>query len=102
MLLVTCDMCGKELGSSAGELHHTVKIHICTRPTGQLTVDDLDDDNMTAVSELLQLKDSEDLLHEGMGDKENYCYDLCTTCRIKFAKDPLNKENTIHMNFSEN
>jgi hypothetical protein len=103
MVHVTCDLCGRELRAGEDQ-RYKVKIEItAVQDPDRLTEDDLDEDDMEAVSELLMAEECG--LSEGdLGEpaRQTLRYDLCPTCRKKFAKDPLNRQADIHFDFSEN
>jgi hypothetical protein len=102
MVHYTCDLCGKELTSSA-ENRYVVKIEAFPGfdPT-EIKEDDLDDDPMEAVAQILQRDealvtgDVATSLHKG------FRFDLCPGCHHKFVSDPLGKEATRSFDFSKN
>jgi hypothetical protein len=100
MLHVTCDLCGKELGS--GLDHYVVKIEVfAAHDPGEITEADLEQDHMEAVSEMLQ--DIEDLGADRIEPASNeFRYDMCPECRKRFVRDPLNKDTSPKFDFSEN
>jgi len=56
---------------------------------------------MEAVSQLLR-----EMEENGIEDidesQQNFRYDLCASCRAKFARDPLGREVAQKFDFSEN
>ncbi len=103
MIQVSCDLCGKDL-EPGDKQHYVVKIDVYpARDPSQLMEADLDDDHLQAVSEILNDEeyaltelDLEEPLHA------RHRFDLCSECRKKFMKDPLNREANLHFDFSEN
>jgi hypothetical protein len=101
MLHITCDLCGKELGTGAD--HYVVKIEVfAAHDPAEITEADLEEDHMEAVSQMLQ--DAED--HGGAERIEpasqQFRYDMCPECRKRFVRDPLSKEAAQKFHFSEN
>ena len=102
MVHVTCDLCGKELRVQEDQ-RYVVKIEVYAAhdPHG-ISEDDLDEDHMEAVSQLLQ-DDEEGVLDEPEEPaRQTRRYDLCPLCRKRYLKDPLNREASLHFDFSEN
>ena len=101
MLHVTCDLCGKELRQ--GEDHHfVVKVEVfATHDPAGLTEEDLDEDHMEAFSEMLREMEETQADHVPPASQE-LRYDLCSTCRQRFLRDPLGKEAAQKFDFSEN
>jgi hypothetical protein len=103
MLHVTCDLCGKELRPGEDQ-RYVVKIEVFAAhdPT-EITEADLDDDHMEAVSELLRAMEENEAAPELCEPThQKFRYDLCPSCRQKFARDPLGKEAAQKFDFSEN
>jgi len=103
MLHVTCDLCGKELRPDD---HHryVVKIEVfAAHDPAEITEADLDEDHMEAVSQLLRDID-EEIIDPGLTDPatQNFRYDLCHECRKRFLRDPLGKDGSQKLHFSEN
>ena len=104
MVHVTCDLCGKELRQSE-DLHYVVKmeVYVAGDPNG-LTDDDLDDDNLEAVSDILNDKEIDELIDSELDAAayKSLRYDLCSDCRGRFVKDPLNRDKEMSYEFSAN
>ena len=105
MVHVTCDLCGKEMHPAHGP-QYVVKIEIYAAHDPEQLVDaDLDEDNLEAVSELLCSADEEPVLTPA---RQTLRYDLCSECRGKFVKNPLQADGPsgvlpqLHCNFSQN
>jgi hypothetical protein len=103
MLHVTCDLCGKVL-RPGGDQHYVVKVEVfAAQDPAVITEEDLDDDHMEAVSELLrEMEENLEVADELERPSQHFRYDLCPSCRKKFASDPLGKEPAQKFDFSEN
>jgi len=82
---------------------YVVKIEVfAAHDPGKITEADLDEDHMEAVSELLREME-DNLVDDGVEPaRHHFRYDLCPTCRTKFARDPLGKDAAQKFDFSEN
>jgi len=103
MLHVSCDLCGKVLGPE-DDRRFVVKIEVFpAQDPSQITEDDLDLDHMEAVGKMLRaLEDNLDEAAEIAPATQHFRFDLCPSCRKKFAADPLGKEADHSLDFSEN
>ena len=102
MLHVTCDGCGKQLRPD--DEHHVVKIEVfASRETPALTDDDLDQDHLEAVAELLREAEEAEVEIRPEPRSAHLRYDLCCSCRTRYLRDPLGRENgTNKLHFSQN
>lgn len=101
MLHVTCDLCGKEL-RPGDDQRYVVKVELfAAHDPAEITEEDLDEDHMEAVSQLLREME-ENGLEDIDESQQNFRYDLCASCRTKFARDPLGREVAQKFDFSEN
>jgi hypothetical protein len=103
MLHVTCDLCGKEL-QMGDDPCYVVKIEVfAAHDPSEITEADLDEDHMEAVSQMLRDMDDgvedPDLIE---ANPKSFRYDLCPCCRNRFVRDPLSKEGSQKLHFSEN
>jgi hypothetical protein len=98
---VTCDLCGKDLRSGE-DLHFVVKLEVyASHDPSELTEADLDQDHIEAISELLQ--EIDELPHDPFPPAtQQLRYDLCSCCRQRFLRDPLGKDASTKLYFSEN
>jgi hypothetical protein len=82
---------------------YVVRIEVfAAQDENALVEDDLDTDHMEALSEMLCDEEcSGDVLADEAATKR-FRYDLCPKCRLRFTKDPLNREAALHFNFSAN
>jgi len=100
MIHFSCDLCGQILKDE----RFVVKIEVfAAHEPHELTEEDLDVDQLTAISELLEG------LEEGAEPPENllaapryFHYDLCSNCHRRFQLDPLGREVISRLNFSQN
>lgn len=99
MVLIACDLCGKEIQPETGRFY-VVRMEVLTRGKTDLTDEDLSEDNLEAVSQVLQDADGE-LGYEEVPVRQTLRFDLCPNCRNKFVKDPLNRES-LSLDFSSN
>ncbi|MFO1022407.1 MAG: hypothetical protein U0903_17180 [Planctomycetales bacterium] len=101
MLHFSCDLCGTPLHDE----RHVVKMEIypATEPR-ELTEEDLDVDQLEAVSQLLSdLEEGEAQGEPCEHSGARYLrFDLCAACREKFLRDPLGREGMRRMKFSKN
>jgi hypothetical protein len=100
MVLISCDLCGKEIQPELGK-YFVVRMEVLQRGQTELIEDDLTDDNLEAVSQLLQASEDEELGFEEVPPRQTLKFDLCPACRAKFVKDPLNRE-AYSLDFSSN
>jgi hypothetical protein len=100
MVLISCDLCGKEIQPELGK-YYVVRLEVLERGQTDLTQDDLAEDNLEAVSQLLQAADDDELTFKEVPPRQTMKFDLCTACRAKFVKDPLSRE-AYSLDFSSN
>src|SRR4051812_7256635 len=101
MLRVSCDGCGKEL--RPGHDHFVVKIEVyAAQDPAQLTEEDLDDDHLEAVADLIRQVEESDDPESVEPATRHLRYDLCPACRTRYLRDPLSKEASQKLHFSEN
>jgi hypothetical protein len=102
MVHFTCDLCGRDLPSKGGP-RYVIKIEIApARDNDLICEDDLADDNMEAISQILQE------IEQNGGDgghvlqPKNLRYDLCPDCLRRYEKAPLNCGMSLAPIFSKN
>jgi hypothetical protein len=100
MVLISCDLCGKEIQPDLHK-YYVVRVEVLERGQTDLTDDDLTDDNLEAVSQLLQSAEDDDGSYMEIPARQKMKFDLCPACRAKFVKDPLSREMAA-MDFSAN
>jgi hypothetical protein len=103
MLHFSCDICGKDL-SPEGAARYVVKMEaFAATDPAQLTDDDLDTDHVEEMAQLLnEIEDGEADEPEVLPACKKMRFDLCPMCYRKFVKDPLAREASARLNFSEN
>src|SRR5436305_13063973 len=102
MLHFTCDLCQKEL-HTGDDRRYVVKIEVfAAHDPAELTEADLDADHMEEVSQLLEEMGDADESEEIEPVAQHFRYDLCPDCRKRFLRDPLSKEASQKLHFSEN
>lgn len=103
MIHYSCDRCGRPIASQL-ETRYVVRIEVeaAWDPTemGSLTADDRD--HLLELQEMLEggheLADA--MLGESICQRQRF--DLCGECHRKFLKNPLAKESTKQLDFSQN
>lgn len=100
MLHFSCDLCGTPLN----EERHVVKMEVFSAgEPRELTEEDLDIDQLEAVSQLLESLESDPVEPPCSDAGTRYLrFDLCACCREKFLRDPLGREGMRRMKFSKN
>lgn len=98
MIHFTCDVCGKELRPGQQQ-RFVIKIEAApAQAPGELTEEDLDEDNLEAVSQILQESESLEL----PAARQHFRFDLCCECHRRFLVDPLGKKQNLSLFASEN
>lgn len=100
MVLISCDLCGKEIVPELSQ-YYVVRMEVLAKGQTELTEDDLTSDNLEAVSQLLQSLEEDGLSYHEAPPRQVLKFDLCAGCRGKFVKDPLNRES-MSLDFSTN
>jgi len=102
MMHITCDCCGKEL-RPGGDHHFVVKVEVfAAHEPAELTEADLDEDHMEAFGEMLREMEESPTTDPVPPACQQLRYDLCSTCRQRYLRDPLGKESAQKFDFSEN
>lgn len=102
MVHFTCDLCGKDLPSKGGP-RYVIKIDISPARDNDLICDeDLADDNMEAISQLLQQIEETGGDECHVAQRKSLRYDLCPECLRRYEKDPLNCGVVLSLAFSKN
>src|ERR1700682_6570911 len=102
MLLITCDLCGKQVSTEENP-RYVVKIEAsAAHDPAEITEADLDEDHMEAVSELLRDLEENSGAVEVAPSSKSFRYDLCSECHTRFVRDPLGKEAAQKFHFSKN
>jgi hypothetical protein len=96
----TCDLCAKELVATDRRFVVRIESHAAAEPVA-LTENDLDQDRLDELGEMLC-----DM--ETVGEEKSapgpirFRFDLCPECHGRLVRDPLGKEVTFKLHFSEN
>lgn len=102
MIHHSCDRC-KRMIDPEDELRYVVKLEVCASME-PIAADELEDDrdHLLEVQEILErLEASED---DNIGDDvyQKKSFDLCSSCYREFIKNPLGREQPVHLGFSQN
>jgi len=100
MVLISCDLCGKEILPELSQ-YYVVRMEVIAKGQMELNEDDLSSDNLEAVSQLLQSLEDDGITSHEAPPRQVMKFDLCSGCRTKFVKDPLNRES-LTLDFSAN
>lgn len=100
MVLISCDLCGKEIIPEISQ-YFIVRMEVLAKGQTELTEQDMSNDNLEAVSMLLQALEEDGLAYHEAPARQVMKFDLCANCRSKFVKDPLNRE-AMSLDFSAN
>ena len=102
MIHYSCDRC-KRLIDTEEELRYSVKLEV-SAAMEPIAADDFEDDrdHLLEVHEILERLD--DLEDDNIGDDiyQKKHYDLCSSCYREFIKNPLGREQPVHLGFSQN
>jgi hypothetical protein len=98
MLHFSCDLCGCPLD----EQRYVVRLECFPAfDPDQLGPMDLDQDHLQEIADILNQGDAVEESDPAGGAKQ-YRFDLCPQCYRKFQKDPLGREATRRLKFSQN
>jgi len=99
MMHFSCDLCGQPLKDE----RFVVKIELYpVHNPHQLTEEDFDVDQLESISELLEGLDPEEEAVDPVTMPEYRRYDLCKSCCARYQADPLGRDVTSRLNFSQN
>lgn len=100
MIRFICDLCKRDIDPEE-DLRYVVKMEIYAA-FDPMQLDEDDRDHLQEIQDVLER--SEDLQSDQIGDDvyQQLRFDLCPDCRKKFLQNPLGRENTTVLNFSEN
>lgn len=102
MMHFTCDQCGKGM-RAAGDARYEIKIQIqSAHDPSALTEGDLDEDHMETLSELLSEMEAGLESHDLPPARQELRFDLCPECHDKYVRDPLGREQSQNLRFSQN
>ncbi len=99
MLHFSCDLCGRQLGDQ----RYVVRLEVFPSfDPEEIDEDDLDADHLQEISEELHEMEVTGTNSIEDCDPREFRFDLCPNCRRRFVKDPLGRDATRRLNFSEN
>lgn len=90
MIQFICDLCGKEMAAHDRERYVARLVIRPAHPLGELTEDDLDDDNLERVSEILRNAEDSGAEIDLEPTRVTSRHDLCSACRDKVIRNPFN------------
>lgn len=96
----TCDFCSRPVGNRDRFI-----VSIEVRPDfdpDELTEADLDSDNLEQVAKLIREMDETGVEPEDESKPKQFSFDLCQTCRTRFVRDPLGRDQPRPVRFSNN
>lgn len=100
-----CDLCLQPIGDARFTVQIDVVEETDHAPVA-LTANDLAEDNLAALSQMLQAESASDHDREPSPPREpvrsTHRYDLCEECHTQFARDPLGIRRRQRFEFSEN
>ena len=97
-----CDRCKRQI-NTVDQTRYVVQIEI--QSAAETPQGALDDDDIDQLAELHQVLEgmAEDDLHGGLQDTSHRGrYDLCPECHRQFLKNPLGRDATLALGFSNN
>lgn len=101
MIHYSCDLCKRELNPS-DDVRYVVRMQVTqeVEPQGADETDD-DRDYLEEIQDMLaRMGDTLDDISSLTGSEMRF--DLCPECARKFAKNPLGRDLTTHLSFSQN
>lgn len=99
MLHYTCDLCGQKVE----ERRFVARLEVYPSfDPDEITEEDLDNDNLSEISELLADMELTGELNLDSVEPKSFRFDLCRECCRSYVKDPLARHRHGRMRFSEN
>lgn len=102
MVHFTCDLCGTDLSTTGAPRYEVRIVAYPVHSSDRIRDEDLAEDNLEAVSQLLQRIEEQGGDHEDLAAAKGFRYDLCPECFKRYRKNPLNREKKLVLEFSEN
>lgn len=99
MLHFTCDSCGRSIDHE----RYVARVEVAPAfDPEDLTEEDLDDDHLEQVAESLsELESTGDFVLDEC-EPRKFRFDLCPHCWKKYLADPLGRDASRRLNFSQN
>jgi len=103
MIRYSCDLCGRDL-DPRDDLRYVVKMEVYAAfdPQSCDDEDEHDRDHLEEIQDILERLDDTDDPHVGEDVYQQLRFDLCPSCRRRFASNPLGREAAKLIGFSEN
>ena len=99
MLHFSCDLCGRQLG----DRRFVVKLEVfASFDPEDIDESDLELDHLQSVSDELEQSELSGEVHLADVSTQHRRFDLCPRCREKFLCDPLGRDTSRRLNYSEN
>ncbi len=99
MLHFSCDLCGQSLG----DRRYVVKVEVFAAfDPEEFDEEDLDADHLQEISDIIQEMEAKGAAPLDDCSAKHFRFDLCQNCRQKFLKDPLGRDASRRLNFSQN
>ncbi|GAB4135442.1 MAG: hypothetical protein Tsb009_01710 [Planctomycetaceae bacterium] len=99
MLHFSCDLCGRHLDDH----RFVVKLEVFPSfDPDEIEESDLEADHLQEVAEELDKMEMTGQTEIEDCEARDFRFDLCPACRRKFLEDPLGRDATRRLNFSEN
>ena len=100
MIRYSCDMCKRDI-DPGDDLRYAVKIEIYAA-FDPLTIEEDDRDHLEEIQDILERLEDAESDEIGEDVYQQLRFDLCPECRRKFLQNPLGRESTTILDFSEN
>ncbi len=103
MIHYSCDRCGRPIDPQ-DELRYVVRIEVeaVMEPLDGQVVDDNDRDHLMELEEILERADAmaDPLVGDGVYQRQRF--DLCPGCHRKFIGNPVGRDVSKQLDFSQN
>jgi hypothetical protein len=102
MIHYSCDRCKRVLDPEE-DLRYVVKLEVYAE-IDPVDADDVEDDrdHLLEISEILERMEDSDSDYIGDDVYQKKRFDLCADCYKKFIRNPLGREVTVPLGFSQN
>jgi hypothetical protein len=103
MIHYSCDRCGRPIDPQE-ELRYVVRIEVeaVMEPLDGDVIDDDDRDHLMELHEILERADDAQNPLIGDGVYQRSRFDLCPACHRKFMQNPVGREASKQLDFSQN
>ena len=102
MIHYSCDCCKQIIDPREG-LRYIVRMEVyaAMEPT-DVEDEDGDNDHLAEIQDILECMDDSDSDRIGDDVYQQMRFDLCPGCRKKFVRNPIEREPSTQLNFSDN